>query len=140
MRRVLSDHQGHSVRGLHAASSRPAGHTPPHCDYEMAGHVCACTRSVASDSATPWAAARQAPLSSEFTKQEYWSGLPFPASGDLPDPGIEPASPVAPVAPALAGEFVTSEPLGKPEMARVTCKSSIFLSFLSRWRFPSLRE
>ena len=39
---------------------------------------------------TPWTVARQAPLSVEFSKQEYWGGLPFPSSGDLPDPGIEP--------------------------------------------------
>ena len=41
-------------------------------------------------------AAHQAPLSMGFPKQEYWSGLPFPSPGDLPDPGIEPKSPVAP--------------------------------------------
>ena len=43
----------------------------------------------------------------EFSRQEYWSGLPFPPPGDLPDPGIEPAS------PALAGGFFTTEPHGK---------------------------
>ena len=42
---------------------------------------------------TPWTVARQAPLSMEFSRQEYWSGLPFPSPGDLPDPGIEPRSP-----------------------------------------------
>ena len=46
-----------------------------------------------SDSATPWTAAYQAPQSMEFSRQEYWSGLPFPSPGDLPDPGIEPKSP-----------------------------------------------
>ena len=44
----------------------------------------------------------------EFPRQEYWSGLPFPPPGDLPDPGIEPMS------PALAGRFFTAEPPGKP--------------------------
>ena len=39
--------------------------------------------------ATPWAVAHQAPLSMEFSRQEYWSGLPFPFPGDLPDPGME---------------------------------------------------
>ena len=39
-----------------------------------------------------WTAARQAPLSTRFSRQEYWSGLPFPTPGDLPDPGIEPTS------------------------------------------------
>ena len=49
--------------------------------------------SVVSDSATPWAVARQALLSMEFFKQEYWSGLPFPTPGDLPHLGIELLSP-----------------------------------------------
>ena len=43
-----------------------------------------------------WTVARQAPLSVEFSRQEYWSGLPFPSPGDLPDPGIEPQSPASP--------------------------------------------
>ena len=43
--------------------------------------------------ATPWTVACQAPLSMGFSRQEYWSGLPFPSPGDLPDPGIEPMSP-----------------------------------------------
>ena len=47
-------------------------------------------------SATPWTEARQAPLSMGFSRQEYWSGLPCPAPGDIPTPGIKPASPVAP--------------------------------------------
>ena len=49
--------------------------------------------SVVSDSATPWTAAYQDSLSMGFSRQEYWSGLPFPSPGDLPDPGIEPVSP-----------------------------------------------
>ena len=47
----------------------------------------------------------------EFSKQEYWSGLLFPSPGDLPDPGIELASPES---PALAGRFFTTVPPGKP--------------------------
>ena len=59
--------------------------------------------SVVSDSfVTPWTVAHQAPLSMRFPRQEYWSGLPFPFPGDLPHPGIEPAS------PALAGRFFTT--------------------------------
>ena len=46
----------------------------------------------------------------EFSKQEYWNGLPFPSPGDLPHPGIEPASPM------LAGGFFTTEPPGKPRL------------------------
>ena len=42
---------------------------------------------------TPWTVVCQAPLSMGFSRQEYWSGLPFPSPGDLPDPGIEPGSP-----------------------------------------------
>ena len=52
--------------------------------------------------ATPWTVAQQAPLSMGFPRQEYWSGLPFPSPGDLPDPGIEPVSFIS---PALAGRF-----------------------------------
>ena len=59
-------------------------------------------------SATPWTMARQAPLSMGFSRQEYWSGLPFPSPGDIPDPGIEPGS------PALEADALTSEPPGKP--------------------------
>ena len=59
---------------------------------------------------TPWTVAHQAPLSLGFPMQEYWSGLPFPSPGDLPNPGIEPASPVC---PALVGRFFTAAPSGK---------------------------
>ena len=58
--------------------------------------------------ATPWTAAYQAPLSMVFSRQEYWSGLPFPSPGDLPDPGIEPGS------PAFQADALTSEPPGTP--------------------------
>ena len=61
---------------------------------------------------TPWTAACQAPLSMEFSKQEYWSGLPFPPPGDLPNPGIKPVSLAS---AALAGRFFTTEPPGKPK-------------------------
>ena len=44
--------------------------------------------------ATPWTVAHQAPLSMGFSRQEYWSGLPFPSPGDLPDPGVKTRSPV----------------------------------------------
>ena len=59
------------------------------------------------ESATPWTVAHQAPLSIEFSRQEHWSKLPFPPSGDLPDPRIKPTSPVS---SALAGRFLTTEP------------------------------
>ena len=63
-------------------------------------------------STTPWTIALQAPLSMEFPRHEYLSGLLFSAQGDLPDPETELTS------PALSGRFVTAEPLGKP---RSTC-------------------
>ena len=58
--------------------------------------------------ATPWTVAYQGSPSMEFSRQEYWSGLPFPSPGDLPNPGIEPRS------PALEADALTSEPPGKP--------------------------
>ena len=57
---------------------------------------------------TPWTVAGQALLPMEFSRQEYWSGLPFPTPGNLPDAGIKPVS------PALACRFFTTEPPGKP--------------------------
>ena len=60
--------------------------------------------------ATPWTVAHQAPLSMGFSRHEYWSGLPSPSPGDLPDPGIEPRSSSL-QADALA---LPSEPPGKP--------------------------
>ena len=57
---------------------------------------------------TPWTVVYQAPLSLGFPRQEYWSELPFPSPGALPNPGIEPTS------PALTGRFFTTEPPGKP--------------------------
>ena len=66
--------------------------------------------------ATPWNVACQTPQSIGFSRQEYWSGLPFPSPRDLPDPGIEPGSPASQrdsLLTQLSG-FFTSEPPGKP--------------------------
>ena len=65
-----------------------------------------CVCSVVSHSLQPHGlyVAHQAPLSMEFSRQEYWKGLTFPTPGDLPDPGIKPMSPAA---PALGGGFFT---------------------------------
>ena len=70
------------------------------------GHVQFC--------ATPWTVARQAPLSVGFSRQEYWSGLPFPPPEDLPKPGIKPVSPVSPVSPVLQADSLPTESSGKP--------------------------
>ena len=82
-------------------------------------YVCVCVRAwthmlnYVQLFATPWTVACQAPLFMGFYRQEYWSGLPFPTPGDLPDPGIEPTSPVS---PALVVGFFTTEPPGKPHL------------------------
>ena len=60
--------------------------------------------------ATPWTAAYQVPLSMGFSRQEWWSGLPFPSPGDLPYPGIKPGS------PTLQADTLPSEPPGKPKI------------------------
>ena len=60
---------------------------------------------IISDSVTTWSVAHQAPLSMEFSRQEYWNGLPFPTPGNLPDPGIKT---VCLACPTLAGGFFTT--------------------------------
>ena len=67
--------------------------------------------------ATPWAVACQALLAMEFSRQEYWSGLPYPTPGHLPDPGIEPRS------PELQADFLLSEPPGKPPVCQQVWKT-----------------
>ena len=61
----------------------------------------------------PWTVACQAPLPMAFSRQEYWSGLPFPSPEDLPDPGIKPGS------PAFQADSLPSEPQAKPYVIRV---------------------
>ena len=77
---------------------------------------------------TPGTVAHQAPPSMGFSRQEYWSGLPFPSPGDLPDPGIEPRS------PTLQADALTSEPPGKPigieRYNRLKKKLTLFLDDL----------
>ena len=77
---------------------------------------------------TPWTVAYQASPSMGFFRQEYWNGLPFPSLGDLPDPGIEPGSPV------FQADALTSEPPGKPYDWLVCWSSVQFSSVLSRVR------
>ena len=73
---------------------------------------------------TPRTVAHQVPLPMEFSRQEYWSGLPFPSLGDLPDPGIEPRS------PALQEDPLQTEPPGKPY---ASLKTNISLIFIYAW-------
>ena len=70
----------------------------------MGACVLSCTRLFA----TPWAVTHQAPLSMGFSRREYWGGLPFPTTGELPNPGIKPTC------PALAVGFFTTKYLGSP--------------------------
>ena len=72
--------------------------------------------------ATPWTVAHQASLSMEFSRQEYWSGLPFPSPGDLPDPGIKPGS------PALQADALPSEPSGKHQYPHWGQVKEVFLN------------
>jgi len=84
----------------------------------------------------------------EFSKQEYWNGLPFPTSGHLPDPGIKPMSPAS---PALAGRLFTIEPPGKPYNTEGDIKygyekqypplsdSPVIVDDSQRFSFPSLQ-
>ena len=72
------------------------------CLYDTCVCVCAQLLSCVHLFVTSWTVAHQAPLSTEFSRQEYWKGLPFPPPGDLPDPGIKPESPMP---SALAGKF-----------------------------------
>ena len=79
--------------------------------------LCSCVRLFA----TPWTVAHQGPLSMGFSRQEYWSGLPFSSPGDLPDPGIKLTS------PTLAGRFFTPELPGKhPRQPKVTGLLSVY--------------
>ena len=101
------------------------------------------------DSATPWAVAHQAPVSLEFSRQEYWSGLSFPSPGDLPDPRIAPRS------PASQGDSLASEPPG-PRWKESACnagdpgsildqedplkKGMVTHSSILAWRIPGTEE
>ena len=83
---------------------------------------------VVFNSVTSWTVASQAPLSMEFSRQEYWSGLPFPPPGDLPNPGTEWVSLVS---PALADRLFITEPPGKLPQPRQKKKKEKRL--LSGW-------
>ena len=72
-------------------------------------YTCALSVSPVQLFAMPWTVARQSPLSMEFPRQEYWSGLQFPSARDFPDPGIEPASPS--LASGILYHCTTSEAL-----------------------------
>ena len=82
--------------------------------------------------ATLWTVAHKAPLCMGFSRQEYWSGLPFPSPEDLPDPGIEPRS------PTLQADALPSEPPGKLKNTGVGCHSLLQGIFLTQGLNPGL--
>ena len=85
--------------------------------YAVHGSVLSCFSCV-RPFATPWTVARLAPLPTEFSRQEYWSGLSCPPPGNLSKPGIEPASLTS---PALAGRFFTTSATWEALKWRVSC-------------------
>ena len=97
-------------------SQRDTTEAPQHtCISDLNVYVIACMHaqllSYVRLFVTPWTVAHQAPLSMKFSKQEYWSGLPFPPPGYLLESRVEPTSPAF---PALASSFFTTVPTGKP--------------------------
>ena len=87
------------------------GQVPYHQHHLKSNYTCVCAvTSVVSNCANPWTVAHQALQSMRFSRQKYWSGLPFPPPGDLPTPGIEPGSPVS---LALKVDSLPVEPSGK---------------------------
>ena len=82
---------------------------------------------------TLWTVAHQAPLSMGFLRQKYWSGLPFPSPGNLPDPGIKPMSPV------FASGFFTTEPPGKPHELSYKSNKETTLKTFRIHRFRQFR-
>ena len=99
--------------------------------YSKQSPACACMFSHIQLFATPWTVAHQALLSMGFSRQEYWSKLPFPPSGELPDPGIKPESPVS---PALLSGFFTTEPPGKvPKRNGFPSKMQVTFPFMDEY-------
>ena len=80
--------------------------------------------------ATPWTVAYQAPPSMGFSRQGYWSRLPFPSPGDLPNPGIELKS------PSLEVDALPFEPLEKPYMQSTSCKMPGWMKYKLKSRLP----
>ena len=105
---TLCDPMNRSTPGLHVHHQLP--------EFTQT-HVHRVASVLSNSSATPWTVACQTPLFMEFSRQEYWSELPFPSPGDIPHPGIEPSSLAA---PSLTGGILSTEPPGKPSYFRCT--------------------
>ena len=89
-------------------------------------HLLCCAHSCPTHLVTPWTVACHVSLSMEFSRQEYWTGLPFPTPGDLPDPGIKPVSLAS---PALAVDSLPLRHLGSPFQTFGLLKLVINLGF-----------
>ena len=142
-----SHFSGHPHKGQRKLSLAFANHCDPGCILCQAALldstvsetpsiltvcVCVCVCVCVYTRARMHACAHQAPLSMELSRQEYWSGLPFPPPGDLPDPGIEPGS------AALLADSLPSEPLGKPIPSRLcSCTGLMGSPSSSREEFVS---
>ena len=75
---------------------------------------------VVSDFGIPWTVACPTPLSMEFSRQECWSGFPFPSPGNLPNPGVKPGS------PALQADSLSNKPLGRHKQLLTTLRISTY--------------
>ena len=98
-----------TVHGLHNLATKQQHNLPHRVWVCVWVWVCVSCLVMSDSLAAPWTIAHQAPLSTEFSRQEYWSGLPFLSPGYLPDAGIKPGS------PALQADSLLSEPPGKPK-------------------------
>ena len=96
----------------------------------MCSYACVLSCFSVSNSATPWTVALQAPLSMGFSRQEYWSGLPYPPPEDLPKLGIKPRS------PALQTDSSLSEPPEKPRLS-IEKQRHHFVTKVKAMAFPS---
>ena len=118
---AASSHNDKHLTSCWQQNGQKCGPPRPHadasalcCEHSVTSALAAVKVSDTSPSrvrlvAIPWPVVYQASLSMGFSRQEYWSGLPFPSPGDLPDPGIKPRS------PALQADALPSEPPGKPQ-------------------------
>ena len=103
----------------------------------VCAHVCTCARSHVWLSVAAWTIAQQAPLSMEFFRQVYWSGLPSSCPGDLPDPGVELTSFVS---PALADGFFTTVPPGKSNIYVYSLNSVAVFQLWSKCEMENKRQ
>ena len=109
--------RSHRIRAQsHKTSLLQMTHPIPGCYLSFWPCVYVCMLSHVPLFATLWTVAHQAPLSTEFPRQEYWSGLPFPSPGDLPDTGTD---------PVLAVRFSTAESPGQPNRVREGLRSHL---------------